>query len=463
MRLVSLVLATVPFLPLFGECEGPCDICSTVVARSQLGAKTSEVRPFSVTGTVTARAAVSGDADRCRFFLYDQTGFGEFFCDRRIAPNLGKVVSVRGIITTTAGSPSPVLLARSIVTVGTGRPSSPLIVTADRQDGENQTYRLVSVCGRVTDVHTEDDGNHQISLSSDGRKITVQMPDGRPFRPRVGATISLVGVRLPPAANDPDGIRLVLTEPEILEVITPAPVVAVDSRILFLIIGILAAAVLVILARYSILRRMSRLRVGERTRLAVELHDSLSQNLAAVAMQISSAKSARQANDSAAEDRHWTAAEKMLNSCRSELRHCLWDLRSDTMDQRDLGAAIRKTLAPISRNATVTVDSDVPRTMLSDFATHAVLMILRELTNNALVHGRANVIAIRGRAQGNVVTFSVQDNGCGFDPQSRPGLADGHFGLEGIRHRLEALHGTLDITSQPGSGSTATFKLRTES
>ena len=130
------------------------------------------------------------------------------------------------------------------------------------------------------------------------------------------------------------------------------------------------------------------------------------------------------------------------------------------MDQKDFSEAIRKTLAPISRAATISVDSNVPRSTLSDLAAHSVLMILRELTTNALLHGRADNIMIQGVSQGNVATFSVRDNGTGFDPESCPGLADGHFGLEGIRHRLEALHGTFDIVSRTGAGSTATFTIR---
>lgn len=462
MRLLAFIL-TLPPLLLCGECEGPCDICSMSIAFGQLGSKASEVRPFSVTGTVTARAATSGDPAVCRFYLYDQTGYGELFCDGAIAPEPGKVVAVRGVIAPIAGHPFPVLFARNIVTVGTSRQPTPRTVSADQLGDGSMIYRTVRVCGLVNDVRSDADGSARMSLSVDGRKTTVLLPDGHSFRPLVGATVSLVGVRLPPASDASDELRIVLTEPRVIETVSPAPVASVDSRILLSIIGILTAAVFVVLARYGILRRMSRLRINERTRLAVELHDSLSQNLAAVAMQISSAKSARQANDPAAENRHWSAAEKMLDSCRNELRHCLWDLRGDTMDQKDFSEAIRKTLAPISRAATISVNSNVPRSTLSDLAAHSVLMILRELTTNALLHGRADNIAIRGIAQGNAATFSVRDNGTGFDPEFCPGLADGHFGIEGIRHRLEALHGSLDITSQPGSGSTATFKLRTQS
>ena len=53
--------------------------------------------------------------------------------------------------------------------------------------------------------------------------------------------------------------------------------------------------------------------------------------------------------------------------------------------------------------------------------------------------------------------FSVSDNGAGFDPSSRPGLAEGHFGLDGIRERIEHLNGTILIDSAPGRGTCVTI------
>ena len=86
------------------------------------------------------------------------------------------------------------------------------------------------------------------------------------------------------------------------------------------------------LVKEQIAHRNAESRREERTRLAVELHDSLSQNLAAVAFQISSAESARTAARDAETGRHLKTAERMLDSCRTELRHCLWDLRGDALD-----------------------------------------------------------------------------------------------------------------------------------
>jgi signal transduction histidine kinase len=52
-----------------------------------------------------------------------------------------------------------------------------------------------------------------------------------------------------------------------------------------------------------------------------------------------------------------------------------------------------------------------------------------------------------------VIRFSVRDDGVGFDPESVQGPAHGHFGLQGIRERLDAISGNLEIESSTGTGT----------
>jgi len=68
-------------------------------------------------------------------------------------------------------------------------------------------------------------------------------------------------------------------------------------------------------------------------------------------------------------------------------------------------------------------------------------------------------IAIAGATEGDRLLISVRDNGCGFDPDSAPGVRDGHFGLSGIRERLALLHGSLEFEHNPGGGMRAVITL----
>lgn len=55
--------------------------------------------------------------------------------------------------------------------------------------------------------------------------------------------------------------------------------------------------------------------------------------------------------------------------------------------------------------------------------------------------------------------FSVQDDGCGFAPDSVPGPEQGHFGLKGIRERVKRLGGTFTVESTAGTGTRAVVTL----
>ena len=56
--------------------------------------------------------------------------------------------------------------------------------------------------------------------------------------------------------------------------------------------------------------------------------------------------------------------------------------------------------------------------------------------------------------------FSVHDDGIGFDPEKQLGMAEGHFGLQGIRERVKRSDGALSIDSAPGTGTKVTVSLK---
>ncbi len=202
-------------------------------------------------------------------------------------------------------------------------------------------------------------------------------------------------------------------------------------------------------------------KVEERTRLAVELHDAISQTLTGVALQVDSAARAN-GDDGNAVGTFLKTARNMLASCRRELKDCLWDLRIRTFEEKDMTEAIIRTIGPHKGDAAVSVRFNVPRERLSESTTHTILSIVRELVVNAIRHGRATHIWIAGEYHDGRITFSVRDNGCGFDTAAAPGPLDGHFGLQGVRERVKETGGTVDIASAPGTGTKATISIKIE-
>ena len=196
----------------------------------------------------------------------------------------------------------------------------------------------------------------------------------------------------------------------------------------------------------------SKLKVQERTRIAVELHDTIAQNLTGVSLEIDSAEQLATKNPSGMM-KHLAMAARTLQSCRNELRNCLWDLRSRALENTDLNEAIRRTIAPLVSDVELAIRFNVPRKALADDTAHVLMRIVRELATNAVRHGGATAVKIAGSLEDGLLRFSVRDNGCGFDPATCPGVLQGHFGLQGIRERVNQFNGEMEIESSPGKGA----------
>ena len=273
------------------------------------------------------------------------------------------------------------------------------------------------------------------------------------------------------------GITLVMRRPEDIRV-TASPPWWTPARLLAA-IGFLLAAIVGILAWNMMLQRVSerrsrelaaeqvahvesKLKVYERTRLAVELHDALSQNLAGISFEIDAAERLSLTDGNGAQ-RHLAVASRSLDSCRAELKNCIWDLRSNALEDADMDTAIRRTLAPHVDDGVLSVRFNVPRESFTDATAHAVLCIIRELALNAIRHGGATRVLVAGSIEGGRLLFSVRDNGSGFDPESAPGPREGHNGLLGIHERVESFNGEFNIESMLGKGTKATVSIWTKS
>ena len=343
--------------------------------------------------------------------------------------------------------------------------------------------KTVRLSGAVQDFTSDGHSGRRIILSEDGYSIAVDCSCAPTVADEleIGSTVSVTGVCIVDTetwnrhANLPltRGIFIALRAPSDITVLARPPwwtplklVVAIGILVLLLVAILIWNASLRILSerrgremyRSQIAQAKAEMKTDERTRLAAELHDHLAQNLTAISYQIAAAERSRTV-DTAASAHHLDTAERMLGSCRTELRRCLWDLRSDTLDEADVNQAIRKSIEPIAGNASVHVEVNASRTKLSDSSLHATLSIIRELTANAVNHGHAKNIHITGELAQGTLQFSVADDGCGFDREKAPGMDEGHFGLGGVRERVRRHNGEMSIESSPGNGTTVLITL----
>lgn len=337
--------------------------------------------------------------------------------------------------------------------------------------------KTLTVRGTVKNISQDADGSRRILLADGDHTILVICgPDaqGNP-PPEEGWRIAVTGV----CVKDSDVWRPTVPIPKIRGLFlvtrsdgdivvlrktpwwTPARLAMAIAILLAVLVAIVIwnATLRVLVARRSreVIKAQtakieSELRIDERTRLAADLHDNTVQNLTAIAYRITAAQGTL-GNREPEAGRILQVAAKMLKSCRTNLRQCLWDLRNDALNEPDFETAIRRTVETVSGDARLSIRFSGRRDLINDTTAHAVLSILRELVSNATVHGEASAVSIAGEARPGAIRFSVSDNGTGFDPAQRPGQDDGHFGLDGITERLESLGGTLDITSSTGNGT----------
>ena len=320
--------------------------------------------------------------------------------------------------------------------------------------------RTIRISGLVRALPAAGNGDFRLNLLCDEYEVPVDFSSVPQALDKIesGCVIEATGVCVIESENwrpqtpfpHAKGFSVILRTADDVRVIRRPP--WWTPKRLAVVIGLLLLAVVGFGIRNRVLRRIAELRVKDRTRLAVELHDALSQTLTGVALELQTTSVLANANSPAAIE-HLSIASKTLFSCRQELRNCLQDLRSSALDLPNMSEAIRLTLEPHVADAKVSVRFNVPRKALSDNAAHAVLSIVRELTLNAIRHGRATAVRIAGVIDGDQLLFSVRDNGSGFDPDDRPGVRQGHFGLQGVLERVRALGGSLEIASKPGRGA----------
>ena len=77
-----------------------------------------------------------------------------------------------------------------------------------------------------------------------------------------------------------------------------------------------------------------------------------------------------------------------------------------------------------------------------------------------ITHAAAKVLTVKMVLQENKVTLTVQDDGTGFDVDANS--KDKHFGLLGMRERVQIINGDLTIKSQPGNGTMVRLTVTTE-
>jgi signal transduction histidine kinase len=198
--------------------------------------------------------------------------------------------------------------------------------------------------------------------------------------------------------------------------------------------------------------------VEERNRLARELHDSVTQRLFALRLTSEAAASLLE-RDPAAAQSQLRRLHQLTGEAIDELRAVILALRPATIESEGLAATLAGHVDLLRRAYGLEIALEVAGEPELPAASGAeVLRIAQEALQNALRHSGAERLAVRLEATDARLVLSVADEGAGFDSEA-PALRSRRLGLTSMEERARALGGTLEISSEPGAGTTVRLEV----
>ena len=226
-------------------------------------------------------------------------------------------------------------------------------------------------------------------------------------------------------------------------------------------IDLLAAHAAIAITNARLYERSRELTIlAERNRLALDLHDVVSQKLFGLVLAAESALTLLD-RDVAGARAQIERAQALGRQAQDELRSLIAELRPPDLDRDGLAGALRKHVELVAALHTpgVVLDIDDAATAGGDGRRDLELLrIAQEALANALRHAGARRIEVRlGRQEGALV-LEVADDGSGFDPAD-PELRSRHLGLTSMEERAGRTGGRLEIRSAAGAGTTVRLVL----
>ncbi|PYZ95577.1 two-component sensor histidine kinase [Alteribacter lacisalsi] len=197
-------------------------------------------------------------------------------------------------------------------------------------------------------------------------------------------------------------------------------------------------------------RSLQEVVAEERTRLARELHDSVSQQLFAASMMMATINETRPPEDDTMK-KQLAMVGRMIEQSQLEMRALLLHLRPVALKNKTLEEGVKELLSELKEKVPLKIQVKAEPLELEKGVEDHLFRILQEAVSNILRHAKADKMTVLCVSRDDYVILRVTDNGIGFDVDKAAEKSS--YGLTNMKERAEAIGGDLKIVSVAGEGS----------
>jgi signal transduction histidine kinase len=232
---------------------------------------------------------------------------------------------------------------------------------------------------------------------------------------------------------------------------------------------VVAAIVLLLRRRLNLAQREFRAVLGERSRIAREIHDTLVQGYVGISVQLEVLAELLRLHKLADAGKHLDQTREYVREGLADARQSIWALRTQDADETTLPVKLRRIAegagdSGLSSNFSL---FGAYRPLPAE-TERELLRIAQEAVHNVKKHAGASQLWVELDYGPGTIALEVRDNGQGtvLDAAqvSEPGqsgpvhFGPGHFGLTGMKERAVAIGGELEVKSSPGTGTSVRLR-----
>jgi ligand-binding sensor domain-containing protein/signal transduction histidine kinase len=198
----------------------------------------------------------------------------------------------------------------------------------------------------------------------------------------------------------------------------------------------------------------------ERNRIAREMHDTVIQGCASASALLEAVVSLEPKTEGPRKDL-LDSARCQIRATVDEARQAVWNLRKEGSTSPHVTQLLGQMAEQVSHVSGVRVKLEVTGTpvTLERAVEYVVLMVVREAVSNAVHHAQPREIRIGLHFDADSIQMQVVDDGRGFDLREAAMTQGSHFGLIGMRERIEHVAGHFAVESTPGKGTRLAFRV----